>query len=305
MINESSVNLKKKIINQLENNKIDDIKKNLTYLEKRIQIENEINTNEIHPRVLELLDIPQYEQRSVEWFDQRKNKLTSSDVDSVLGRSKYNTREDVLFKKCGISPPFIGNDATLHGQKYEDEAIDLYCKQYNKKTFSFGLLPHPTIEFLAGSPDDITYDGIVIEVKCPLRRKIVNGEIPVHYEAQVRMNMEICDLNDAVFIEYKPSCLTGGDIEFNVVELKRDRSWFTNIYQNLVDFWDDVQYYRNKGIDTHPRYSYHLKKSQPKLHKKTTQNIKCLCNSSDFEDSSEEDKDDSDYVDEDYKNEDN
>ena len=112
----------------------------------------------------------------------------------TLGNNKYSSYDEVLFKKCGIRKPFVGNEATRHGQKYEDEAIELYCKKYNKKTFNFGLLPHPKIDFLAGSPDDITYDGIVIEVKCPLRRKIVLGEIPIHYQAQIRMNMEICSL---------------------------------------------------------------------------------------------------------------
>ena len=111
---------------------------------------------DIHPRVRELLEIPQFEQRSDEWFAQRKTRLTSSDVDTVLGQNKYAKSDEVLFKKCGVAKPFTGNEATRHGQKYEDEAIEIYCKLYNKQTKSFGLLPHPTISWLGGSPDDIT-----------------------------------------------------------------------------------------------------------------------------------------------------
>lgn len=218
----------------------------------------------IHPQVKKLMLLPQYEQRSKEWFEQRRNKLTSSDIDSVLGTNKYSSYDEVLFKKCGISKPFTGNNATRHGQKYEDEAIELFCKRYNKKVFSFGMLPHPTIDFIGGSPDDITSDGIVIEVKCPLTRKIVLGKIPEHYKSQIYMNMEICQLDRAVFIEYKPECITGnGKSEFNVVELRRDPKWIEQVYPYLEKFWNDVIYYRTNGIENHPKYEYYYKLANP------------------------------------------
>ena len=166
------------------------IHKRTTYLKNQllynyIMIRKEI-PEKCHPQVVKLYNLPQYEQRSPEWFAARKDRLTSSDLDTVLGSNKYQKPIDVLFKKCGMAMPFNGNKFTRHGQKYEDEAIDHYCKMFDKETLSFGLLPHPSIEFLGGSPDDITTDGIVIEVKCPLARKIVTGEIPEHYISQIK-----------------------------------------------------------------------------------------------------------------------
>ena len=151
MINDTVDNIRKRLLEGIPDNISDNVEKCLRNLENRINIDNEIKYNKenISPKVLELLKIPQYEQRSQEWFEQRKNKLTSSDVDAVLGTSKYSSYKDVLFKKFGIFPPFVSNEATKHGQLYEDEAIDIYCKRYGKKTFSFGLLPHPSIDFLA------------------------------------------------------------------------------------------------------------------------------------------------------------
>lgn len=229
---------------------------------------------ELHPQVKKLLDIPQYEQRSEEWFAQRRDKLTSSDVDTILGTNKYQKPIDVLFKKCGMAPPFTGNEATKHGQKYEDEAIEHYCKLYNKETLSFGLLPHPTIDWLGGSPDDITKDGIVVEVKCPLYRKIEMGKIPEHYIAQIKMNMEICDLDKGVFIEYKPSSLTGGDKILNVVHFDREPDWFNSVLPTLENFWNEVLYYRKHGIDTHEKYE-HMKE---KIRKKNIVDIKDIKN---------------------------
>lgn len=237
----------------------------LDYFAKALELEKKIESYDLHREVKRLLKIPQYEQRSKEWFEARKSKLTSSDLDSVLGNNKYSSYDEVLFKKCGISKPFAGNKYTLHGQKYEDEAIDLYCKLYNKKTLNFGLLPHPTIPFLGGSPDDITFDGIVIEVKCPLSRKIIMGEIPEHYISQIKMNMEIANLDHGVFIEYRPASLCpDNNYILNVVHLKRDPQWLPSVLPTLETFWNDVLYYRKYGIKTHPRYTYFYNLANPK-----------------------------------------
>lgn len=221
---------------------------------------------EDNEQVKYLMGLEQPEQRSPEWFAARKDRLTSSDVDTVLGQNKYSKPVDVLFKKCGLGKPFEGNVATRYGQKYEDEAIGHYCRLYNKRSYSFGLLPHPTISWLGGSPDDITHDGIVIEVKCPLYRKITMGEYPKHYEAQVRMNMEICNLDRAVFIEYKPpSTPDGDDMILNVVEFTRDPEWFESVYPILESFWNEVLHYRSVGIEKHPMYEYYRNLNYPKV----------------------------------------
>lgn len=217
----------------------------------------------MHPQVQKLLQIPQYEQRSPEWFEQREKYLTSSIIDTVLGNNKYAMRinrrkngwAEILFKKCGVKKPFLGNEATKHGQEWEDPAIARYCKIYNKKTKSFGLLPHPTIPFLAGSPDDITEDGIVIEVKCPYRRKIIMGEIPLQYDSQLKMNMEICNLDHGVFIEYVPPFMNKGEEILNIVHIKRDPAWLSTILPQLQKLWDEITYWREQGIETHPLYN--------------------------------------------------
>ena len=228
------------------------------------EAERHLVTLGVHPRVIEILKLPQHEQRSLEWFAQRKEKLTASDIDAVCGNNKYSSRDDVLFKKHGVSPPFTGNAATLHGQKYEDEAIGHYCRLMNKNVFDFGLLPHPNIPFLAGSPDGITWDGIVLEVKCPLRRKIVKGEIPKHYMGQILINMEISNLDRGVFIEYIPKDLSKtGEIELNIVPLNRNPKWFEEIYPKVSSFWEEYGLYKEKGIEAHPEYKKYFLKANP------------------------------------------
>ena len=213
-------------------------------------------------KIEKLLEIPQYEQRSDMWFKQREGKLTSSDAGTVLNLNPYSKPNDVLFKKCGFDPkPFVGNIATRHGQKYEDEAIDKYCEITGQVNYNFGLISHEDVHnskdyyWLAGSPDGISIDTkdpkakpILLEVKCPYRRKIVMGKIPDYYLPQVQLNMFICDLDKADFIEYQPPNV------MNIVRVYKDETWLQNNLKILETFWKEVEYYRENDIKTHPKF---------------------------------------------------
>ena len=65
-------------------------------------VNDQINENlEIHPHVQELFKIPKHEQRSKEWFAERHQRLTASDVATAIGMNPYSTRADLIYKKCG------------------------------------------------------------------------------------------------------------------------------------------------------------------------------------------------------------
>ena len=213
-------------------------------------------------KINKLLEIPQYEQRSDMWFKQRENKLTSSDAGTVLDLNPYQKPYEVLFKKCGYDPkPFAGNIATRHGQKYEDEAIDKYCELTGQVNYNFGLIAHEDVYHnkdyygMAGSPDGIAIsktndkaDPVLLEVKCPYRRKIKFGKIPEYYLPQVQLNLFICDLRVADFIEYLPPDT------MNIVRVYRDQKWLDKNIPILQEFWKEVEYYRNNDIKLHPKF---------------------------------------------------
>jgi predicted phage-related endonuclease len=266
----------------------------------------------VHPKIQKLLSIPQFEQRSPEWFAQRKDKLTSSDAASVLGTNPYSTKTELLYHKCGLEKPFTSNVATLHGQKYEDTAIELYCRITGKVNYNFGLLcyqdvnlgnpeinlkcesnesresnecnyitfqKNPEYNFLAGSPDGIAEsidnpdeEPILLEVKCPYRRKIKDGYIPIYYYPQVQLNLLICDLSVADFIEYCPKTS-----KLNIVRIIKDYDWISKNAQLLIDFWKDVVHYRNIGIEKHPEYlTYKMKEERKLVQKKAREDAKAV-----------------------------
>lgn len=213
----------------------------------------------MHPTIQRLLSLPQHEQRSEEWYRARHTRLTASDAATALGQNPYETPDQLILKKCGIGPRFMGNEATLHGQRYEDEARDKFCAAHNLVCYEAGLLPHPTIGFLGGSPDGLVCDAegnnaALLEIKCPLRRKIT-GEVPGHYMPQLQLLMEICDLPEAYFVEYKPE-ETFTPEEFCVVRVPRDREWFERSLPVFRAFWDRVTRLRE-----HPEEALELARS--------------------------------------------
>ena len=150
-------------------------------------------------QVITLKNIFQPEQKSKEWYEMRQTMLTASDWGTVLGENHYSNSNTVLMKKCG-DDTFITNAAMQWGNKYEDVAILVYEHRNNKKIIDFGCIRHPFIPFLGASPDGITPDGIMLEIKCPTSR-VIDGIPPRYYWCQVQGQLEVCELDRCDFLE--------------------------------------------------------------------------------------------------------
>jgi len=153
-------------------------------------------------QVKRLKKIKQPEQRTEAWFDMRENKITASDIATALDESKYQRDYVLLKKKVTKDRKFISNSAMEWGVKYEEVAVKIY--EYRNKTsiVEYGCLPHPIYKWIGASPDGITDDGIMLEIKCPSSRKIT-GDIPSYYWCQVQTQLEVCELDRCDFLECK------------------------------------------------------------------------------------------------------
>lgn len=190
-------------------------------------------------------------QRSDAWHRFRRHKITGSIVDSILGTNPYETPKKVMIKKLkqtiGEERRMEATRAMLHGVHYEDEALKLYEKLTGRKVIEFGLLQsiNPNEEMFASSPDGITVDGILIEVKCPYRRK-PKGEIPKYYYGQVMYQLHILGLKKAHFIEYVPISKdhTWDDLEteppfIDIMEYDYDKEWIDKNIPVLRAWYDE------------------------------------------------------------------
>lgn len=162
-------------------------------------------------KLADLKAVPQVAQRSPEWYALRQTMLTASDTAQAMGMGKFGTRADLLKKKMnerqGIVAPFKTLPPMKWGIMFEPMALRCYQAANDGITVhEFGLIPHNSLPYGA-SPDGITDLGIMIEIKCPFRRKI-NGDILEQYAIQMQGQMAVCGLSECDFIECDMECFS-------------------------------------------------------------------------------------------------
>lgn len=139
------------------------------------------------------------EQRSPEWFEARKGKITASMVGAILGLAPYMTRADAMRSLVrsihGAEPEFTGNIATEYGQNNEAGAVVEYTMETANKVEAVGFIINPQEDWAGCSPDGLIGTDGGLEVKCPFgKRKDQKPEFkPLadqpHYYAQVQFSL--------------------------------------------------------------------------------------------------------------------
>ncbi len=185
-------------------------------------------------RVTNLLALPQPAQLTPAWFEARKGKLTASMIAGCLLKTpetlapflaQFPTAEEIpnadascspyedflssMQKKAGLTK-FTGNAATMWGNKYERPISDWYAAHRKVQVFDVGLINHasvagrraddPGVPFVSASPDGVTEDEILLEIKCPSSRKIKDYP-PLWYWTQVQIQLAVCDMDLCDFVE--------------------------------------------------------------------------------------------------------
>ncbi len=214
-----------------------------------------------------LSTLPQPEQRTEAWYKMRENMLTASDWGTILGVCGYADRESVLLKKVEPDKKNFKSAAMAWGTKYEPVANMIYEKRNNVRVIEFGCIQHPRIPFLGASPDGITEDGVMVEIKCPTSR-VITGEPPEYYKYQVLGQLEVTQLDRCDFIECKLKEITEEEyIELNngmekgvVTELmRRSDQTFVHEFSEIGIEGDELQRYYFETVmkyKNHPDYIF-------------------------------------------------
>ena len=175
-----------------------------------------------------------------------------------------------------------------HGVKYEDAAAHRYERETGNTIIDFGLLSHwklwamrPATKYTAvewfdkihepdkpddisssdwdiitdlrwvkGSPDGITANGILIEIKCP-SSKFTPGEIKDMYKGQVMANMEQAGVDICHFIQYVPQQSWIFGERYDMFEVHRDGQWYQIQKGKARQVWDWICFTRKTG-QIHP-----------------------------------------------------
>lgn len=177
---------------------LDNIIKNTNM--KKDDIKNRINQiSNYKSQLKKLIEKPVIKQRTEEWYEARKNIITASDFAQALGKGKFGSVKQFYRKKCG-EDTFMSNEYVIWGNMFEDVAISIYKDLYKVEMFEFGLIKDENTTFFGASPDAISSNGIMIEIKCPKKREI-KGDVPLQYYYQIMGQLKACDLMECDYFE--------------------------------------------------------------------------------------------------------
>ena len=129
-----------------------------------------------------------YPQRSPEWFEARKGKVTASLAAACLGLDKNTSRQKAWRIVMGTEKE-RENEAMAWGKEFEDKARESYQVETGNVVdpSGFWILPWAWPEnkdrgsWLGASPDGLVGTDGLVEIKCP---GTLPTAIPLHHRIQ-------------------------------------------------------------------------------------------------------------------------
>lgn len=148
-------------------------------------------------RLGQLLENPGIPQRTEPWYEARRRVFTASEVSGIFTDSGAL---EVARKKWRPRAACYDSPAIRWGVTFECVAQALYSSRTARRVHEFGLLLHPSGCPLGASPDGITEDGVMLEIKCPFTR-CITPDVPSAYWHQVQAQLEVAGLSRCDFLE--------------------------------------------------------------------------------------------------------
>ena len=191
-----------------------------------------MNTHKRITILNELKQRPFIKQRSEEWFKLRENRLTASDLYDAV----YHPITLIKKKLKNVSFNSHAIPALKWGCMFEEVAANIYAHLNLTKINEFGLLVNDKINNFGASPDGITDEGIMIEIKCPYSREIKDKVIPDKYYYQMQGQMAVCELDICDYIECKFKAFNNiDDYIDNIKDLDEKDNYKHGIIAELKD----------------------------------------------------------------------
>ena len=189
-----------------------------------------MNTNDRVAILNNLKERPLIKQRTDEWFKLRENRLTASDLYDAV-----NSPISLIKKKLkNVSFNSHAIPALKWGCMFEQVACNIYSHINSTNVNEFGLLTNDNINNFGASPDGITDEGIMIEIKCPYSREIKDNVIPEKYYYQMQGQMAVCELDICDYIECKFKSFDNIDDYINNIKDLEDNENGKNDYKHGI-----------------------------------------------------------------------
>lgn len=206
------------------------------------------------------------EQRSLNWFRARLGKWTGSKIGNLFksGRGKdamfgeaaksyiYDVATERTLKMAVVEDDDIfalyieqvnqSSKATRYGNEQEEYAKSAFTRVTGISIEETGSCQHSQFEHFAASPDGLTDDGGIIEVKCPYnlgiytkyKSQIKDNEtlkqVQPDYFYQMQAEMACTGRNFGYFVSFCPFV----EKSLHIVRIERDNDVIAEMYNRIT-----------------------------------------------------------------------
>ena len=156
------------------------------------------------------MKIYNFEQRTEDWYNIRKGKMTASNAETIIANGKgletyiYNLMAE--YYSSAEKENYINADMQ-RGIDLEPEARLEFEFYTDLDVQEVGFIEHN--EFIGVSPDGLIGDDGLIEIKCPndsiYFKLLLSNNIKPEYIAQMQMQMYVTDRQYCYFVSYNPN----------------------------------------------------------------------------------------------------
>lgn len=193
------------------------------------------------------------EQRTDDWHEQRRGKITASrfvDVVAVGRNGKpLKARDDYMLelvheRTSGIPKQPIRSRSMTWGTDVEAYACEAYELERGLIVVTTGFVTHPEYDFIGGSADGLVGADGLIEIKSPHDEKVhlrtwLEG-MPAHHIPQVQGNLMCTGRKWLDFISYDPRAAES--LRLYVQRIERDDEYINEfLLPQLIAFNEEVE----------------------------------------------------------------
>lgn len=201
------------------------------------------------------------EQRSPEWFAIRIGKLTGSRCDDALattksGESAYRKKlklEILSERLTGLATVIPESPAMRWGTENEGVARLKFASVTGLQVEEDSFIEHPILKDFGCSPDGLTSDGGLVEIKCPQGPKHIENfladKIPKEYIPQLLAQISCTGRKFVYWVSFHPMFPENSQIK--IIKFQPTQEEIDEFESQIYEFLEEVNEMERKLRGSH------------------------------------------------------
>lgn len=186
-----------------------------------------------------------------EWLQLRKGGIGGSDALAVANLDQYRSPLRVWLEKTSDELDEQTDNPLLHwGRMMEAPLADWFAETTGIEIFKCGMLGHPSIDWMLFTPDRLTADDSILEIKTVGPYAVAaaweNGKTPDRAVVQVQHGMYVTGKQRS----YVVGGVWGAEPQLRIIE--RDEAIIAELIKLETEFWEYVQNQTPPPLGQHP-----------------------------------------------------